>query len=135
VRARAPRVCLALAAAAMLCPAALACAGKPTHSASASAAGAAACAKTQYVLTVHPSTIVSNELHSLRVRALADSCGRQTAVRRAGIRLLGYRATTDSQGRCTLNVRLQTGHYFVRLYVHGYRVARTPVSAIPVVAH
>jgi hypothetical protein len=114
----------------MLCPAALACAGP----ADGSAAGATACATTQYVVTVHPGTIVSNESHQLFVRALADSCGQETAVRRASVRLLGYRATTGSRGRCTLNVNLQTGRYAIRLYVNGHRVAHTSVSAIPLVA-
>ena len=134
VRARAPRLSLALTAA-MLCPAALACAGKPTRPATARAAAATACAKTRYLLTVNPSTIVSNELHQLHVQALLDSCGHQTAVRHASVRLLSDRATTNYRGRCTLDVRLQTGRYRVRLYVHGHRVARAPVSAIPVVAH
>ena len=129
MRARAPRLCLALAAA-MLCPTALACAGK-----TADASGSTACANTRYLLTVNPGTIVSNELHQLHVHALLDSCGHQTPVRHAGVHLLGYRATTGSRGRCTLDVRLQTGRYLVRLYVHGHRVARAPVSAIPVVAH
>lgn len=114
----------------MLCPTALACAGK-----TADATGSTACAKTRYLLTVSPATIISNELHRLHVKALVDSCGHEAAVRRAGIRLLSYRATTNSRGRCTLDVRLQTGHYLVRLYVHGHSVARAPVSAIPVVAH
>lgn len=131
MRARAPRLGLALAVA-MLCPAGLACAGKPSRSAS---AGTAACARTRYLLTVKPSTIVSNELHLLHVAAAVDSCGQRKAVRRASVRLLSYRATTNSLGRCTLDVRLQTGDYRVRLYVHGHRVASAPVSAIPVVAH
>jgi hypothetical protein len=119
----------------MLSPAALACAGKPTRSANAATARATACAKTRYLLMVNPSTIISNELHQLHVQALSDSCGHQAAVRHASVRLLGYRATTNSRGRCTLDVRLQTGRYRVRLYLHGHRVARAPVSAIPVVAH
>jgi hypothetical protein len=134
VRARAPALCAALAAA-MLCPAALACAGKATQTADGSTAATAACAKRGYVLTVHPSTTVSNEQHSLVARALVDSCGRQKPVRDAHVRLLGYACTTNSLGRCTLTVRLATGHYRARLYVHGDRVASTPVSAIPVVAH
>lgn len=129
--ARAPRLCLALAAA-TLSPAAWACAGQTTQRAE---GNPAACAKTSYQLTVHPTMIVSNERHSIAVRALADACGHQTAVRGAAVRLHGYRATTGSGGRCTLAVTLPTGHYLVRLYVHGRRVAHAPVSAIPVVAH
>jgi hypothetical protein len=119
----------------MLCPVALACAGRSTQPANAATAGATACAKTRYLLTVTPSTIISNELHQLHVQALVAACGHQTAVRDARVRLLSYRATTNSRGRCTLNVRLQTGRYLVRLYVKGQRVARASVSAIPVVAH
>jgi hypothetical protein len=115
----------------MLCPAAMACAGNPTPP---RAATPVACAKTRYLLTVRPGTIVANERHSLLVRALANSCGRQTPVRGAHVRLLGYQATTNSRGRCTLYVRLASGRYLVRLYVHSHRVARTPVSAIPLVS-
>jgi hypothetical protein len=113
----------------MLSPAAMACAGK-----TADATGSIACSNKRYLLTVSPSTIVSNELHQLHVQALLDSCGHRTAVRQASVRLLTYRAMTNSRGRCTLDVRLQTGHYRVRLYIRGHRVARAPVSAIPVVA-
>jgi hypothetical protein len=127
---RAPRLCLAFAA--MMTPTALACARTSTPR-TGERASAATCAKT-YLLAVHPSTIVSNENHQLFVRALADSCGQETAVHRASVRLLGYRATTGSRGRCTLNVNLQTGRYTIRLYVHGRRVAHTSVSAIPFVA-
>lgn len=133
MRARAPRLCIALAAA-MLCPAALACAGKTTQPLRSSAAAATPCAKTRYLLTVKPGTIISNELHELHVQALLNSCGHETAVRQARVRLLSYRATTNSRGRCTLDVRLMTGRYVVRLYVNGHRVAHAPVSAIPVVA-
>jgi hypothetical protein len=118
----------------MLCPAALACAGNPARSGNAATATATTCGKT-YHLTVTPGTIISNELHQLHVQALSDSCGHQAAVPHASVRLLAYRATTNSRGRCTLDVRLQTGRYRVRLYVHGRRVAHAPVSAIPVVAH
>ena len=131
---RAPRVCLALVTV-TICPAALACAGKATQRAEQGASASVACANTWYLLSVSPTTTVSNERHSLLVQALVDSCGRKTPVRRAGVRLDGYRATTDSRGRCTLYVRLMTGHYWVRLYVHGHPVARTSVSAIPLVAH
>jgi hypothetical protein len=130
---RSPTLCLALATT-TICPPTLACARKPTKRTDESASAAAACAKTRYLLTVHPSTIVANERQRLLVRALADSCGRQTAVRRAGVRLLGHRATTDSRGRCALDLRLPTGRYLVRLYVHDHPVARTPVNAIPLVA-
>jgi hypothetical protein len=133
VTCRAPRLCLALASV-ILCPATLACAGKATQPADQSAAASVACAKTRYVLTVKPSTIVANERHSLLLRALAESCGRQTPVRGAHVRLLGYQATTNSRGRCTLEVRLATGRDLIRLYVHRHRVARTAVSAIPLVA-
>ena len=131
---RAPRVCLALVTV-TICPAALACAGKATQRAEQGASASVACANTRYLLSVSPTTTVSNERHSLLVRALADSCGRKTPVRRAGVRLDGYRATTGSRGRCTLYVRLMTGRYLVRLYVHAHPVARTSVSAIPLVAH
>jgi hypothetical protein len=120
-------------AAAMLCPAALACAGKTSHPATASAAATLACIQT-YVLTVQPSTIVSNEFHTIRAHAQSDCGGRQSPVRGATVRLLSYHAVTGSRGRCSLTVRLQTGRYLVRLYVHGNRVAHAPVSAIPVVA-
>lgn len=129
---RGPKLCLALAAA-TISPAAVACAGNATRPAT-ETASVVACARTQYVLTVHPTTIVSNERHELFVSALKDSCGHQAAVPGASVRLLGYRATTGSRGRCTLTVKLQTGRYAVRLYVHGQRVAHTSVSAIPVVA-
>jgi hypothetical protein len=126
VGARAPRLWLALVAAISF-PTALACAGPAGES-------AAACATTRYLLKVHPTTIIANQLELLRVRALAGSCGHQTAVRRARVRLLGYRATTGPQGRCTLDVRLATGRYAVRLYVHSRKVAHASISAIPVVA-
>jgi hypothetical protein len=132
VAGRAARLCLVLVAS-TVSQAALACAGKATKS-SAESASVAACRATHYVLSVHPGTIVSNENHELFARALRDSCGHQTAVRRASVRLLGYRATTGSRGRCTLSVNLQTGRYTLRLYVHGRRVAHASVSAIPVVA-
>jgi hypothetical protein len=127
-----PRLALVLATTA-ICPVALACARVSTQRADGSSASVA-CATTRYLLKEQPSTIVSNEQHRLYVRALADSCGRQTPVRNAGVRLLGYRARTGSRGRCTLDVKLATGRYAIRLYVHGRRVAHTSVSAIPVVA-
>lgn len=132
LRAHAQRLCLALAAT-TISQAAWACAGKATKPAAGSAS-VAACAKTSYVLAVHPTTIVSNESHEIFAHAVKDSCGNLTPVRGASVRLLGYRAITGSRGRCTLTVNLQTGRYAVRLYVHGERVAHTSVSAIPVVA-
>jgi hypothetical protein len=110
------------------------CAGTPARLGGESAAATAACARTRYVLTVHPGTIVANERHSLFIRALADSCGRQMPVRGAHVRLVAYQATTNLSGRCTLYVRLATGRYVVRLYVQGHRVAHTPVSAIPLLS-
>jgi hypothetical protein len=132
VSGRAPRLSLALATVA-ICPAVLACTGKATQQSNEGASAATACATTRYVLTAHPTTIVSNEYHRVFVRALADSCGHQAAVRGADVRLHGYGATTGPRGRCVLDVRLPTGHYLVRLYVHGHPVASTAVSAIPVV--
>jgi hypothetical protein len=130
---RAPRLCLALATV-VISPTALACARNAASQRTRASASAAACTQKQYVLKVHPTTIVSNELHRVYVRALLDACGNQTPVRGAGVHLLTYRATTGSQGRCMLDVRLQTGKYLVRLYVRGQAVAHASVSAIPVVA-
>jgi hypothetical protein len=95
----------------------------------------AACRHTRYLLSVHPRTIVSNERHRLAVHATADACGHRTPARRARVRLGRHRATTDARGRATLIVRLPTGRYLVRLYVHRRLVARTRVSAIPNVSH
>jgi hypothetical protein len=103
-------------------------------SSSGSAATTAACRGTRYLLNVDPRTIVSNERHRVRIQANRDACGRRTPLRGAAVRLLDQRATTDTRGRATLTVRLQTGRYLVRLYLRGRAVARARVNAIPNVA-
>jgi hypothetical protein len=100
---------------------------------SAGTASAAACEKTRYLLSVRPRTTVSNERHRLSITAASDACGRRAAVRHAQVDLARYRATTDGHGHATLTVRLPTGRYLIRLYVHRRVVARTPVNAIPIV--
>jgi hypothetical protein len=97
-------------------------------------AAGAACMRTAFVLTVHPVTTTSNEQHPLEFWATASVCGHRAPVRGAGVRLGSHRSTTDSRGRARLNVRLRTGRYVVRLFVHGRVVARARVWAIPVVS-
>jgi hypothetical protein len=86
-------------------------------------------------MQVKPRTLVSNERGHVRIQASRDACGHRTPVRGGRVTLGGRRATTDSRGRATLTVRLQTGRYLVRLYVHGRAVASTRVKAIPNVSH
>jgi len=115
----------------MLCGLVPAC---DAHSRSANAAGTATCPKTRYVLRVNPRTIVSNERQHVQIRATRDACGHRAPVRAGRVTLGGRRGTTDSRGRATLTVRLQTGGYLVRLYVHGRLVTSARVKAIPNVA-
>jgi hypothetical protein len=96
---------------------------------------AAACMRTRYLLTVHPGTMTSNEQHTLEFQATANACGHRAPVRGAGVRLGGYRATTDAHGRARVTVRLQTGRYLVGLLVPGRVVARAHVWAIPNVSN
>lgn len=87
--------------------------------------------KTRYLLTVRPDTTVSNEWHSLEIQGTASACGRRSPVRGGGVRLGRYRATTSAHGRASLTVRLETGRYVVRLYVHRQPVARIHIWVIP----
>ena len=91
----------------------------------------AACMRTRDLLTVYPGTTTSNEQHTLKFQATANACGQRAPVRGAEVRLGSYRATTDAYGRARLTVRLQTGRYLIRLYVHRRVIARTHVWAIP----
>lgn len=91
----------------------------------------ATCTTTPYLLTVRPDRTVSNEWHSLEVRGTASACGRRSPVRGAGVRLGRYRATTNALGRAGLTVRLETGRYVIRLYVHRQPVARTHIWVVP----
>lgn len=125
---RTARVAIALATLVLLTPE-LACGARQG---SAGPAGAA-CATTHYLLSVRPRTTVSNERHRLWITAASTGCGRRAPVRSARVGLARYRATTDAHGRATLTVRLPTGRYLIRLYVHRRLVARTPVSVIPIV--
>jgi hypothetical protein len=86
-------------------------------------------------MQVKPRTIVSNERRHVRIQASRDACGHRTPVRRGRVTLAGRQGITDSRGRATLTVRLQTGRYLVRLYVHGRAVASARVTAIPNVSH
>jgi hypothetical protein len=114
----------------LLCAPQLACAA---HSRSEGAVVAATCTRTDYLLRVHPRTIVSNERHRLEIQASTNACGRGAPARGARVRLGRYHATTNAHGRATLTVQLPTGRYLVRLYVHQRLVARTSVNAIPYV--
>lgn len=104
------------------------------HASGHGAAAGAACMPNRYLLTVHPLTTTSNEQHTLEFRATTKVCGHRAPVRGAGVRLSSYRTTTDAHGRARLTVRLQTGRYLVRLFVHGHVVARAHVWAIPIVS-
>jgi hypothetical protein len=126
---RIARVAMVVAIPILLTPQ-LACA---VHQRSAGPGSAVACEKTRYLLSVRPRTTVSNERHRLSITAASHACGRRAAVRHALVDLGRYRATTDGHGRATLTVRLPTGLYLIRLYVHRRVVARTPVDAIPIV--
>jgi hypothetical protein len=130
LRCRMKNVVAVLAAAVMSAPQ-VACGARA--SGDGTVAGAA-CMRTRYLLTVHPATTTSNEQHTLEFRASTDVCGHRAPVRGAGVRLGSYRATTDTHGRARLTVRLQTGRYLVRLFVHGRAVARAHVWAIPIVS-
>lgn len=105
------------------------------HTRSEAAGASAACRETRYLLQVNPRTIVSNERQHVHVKASRDSCGHRAPLRGAWVTLSGRRAATNSRGRATLTVRLQTGRYRVRLHVHGRVVASARVKAIPNVAH
>jgi hypothetical protein len=90
-----------------------------------------ACMLTHYLVTVYPGTTTSNEQHTLEFQAAANACGHRAPVRGAGVRLGSYRATADEHSRARLTVRLQTGRYVIRLFVHGRVLARNQVWAIP----
>jgi hypothetical protein len=94
----------------------------------------ATCTRTHYLLTVRPGTTVSNEWHRLEIQGTASTCGRRSPVPGAVVRLGRYRATTDAHGRASLTVRLETGRYVIRLYVHRQPVARIHIWVIPNVA-
>jgi hypothetical protein len=123
-------VAAVLAAAVMSAPP-VACAA---HASGDGKVAGATCMRTRYRLTVHPGTTTSNEQHTLGARATASGCGHRAPVRGARVRLGSYRATTDAHGRALLSVRLQTGRYLVRLFVHRRVVARAHVRAIPIVS-
>lgn len=116
----------------MLCGVVWGCAA---HSSSGATGASSACREARYVLQVRPRTLVSNERQRVHIRASRDACARRTPVRGAGVTLGRGRATTGARGRATLTVRLQTGRYLVRLYVHGRVSAHARVQAIPNVAH
>jgi hypothetical protein len=101
------------------------------HARSGGTVTGAACMRTRYLLAVQPGTTTSNERHMLEFQATANACGHRVPVRGAGVRLGSYRARTDAHGRARLAVRLQTGRYLIRLFVHGRAVARAHVWAIP----
>jgi len=105
------------------------------HSRLGDAAGNTTCRETRYLLHVNPRTIVASERQHVQIHASGVACGRRTPVRGGRVTLGGRRALTDSRGRATLTVRLQTGRYLVRLYVRGRVVASARVKAIPNVAH
>ena len=118
----------AAVAIALLCALSLACGARPRGD---DAVASAACTRTRYLLTVRPDTTVSNEWHSLEIHGTASACGRRSPVPGAGVRLGRYRATTKADGRASLTVRLETGRYVIRLYVHRQPVARVRVWVIP----
>jgi hypothetical protein len=105
------------------------------HSRSGAAGASVACRHARYLLQVRPRTVVSNERQHMHVRASRDACAHLSPVSGGRVTLSGGRATTDARGRATLTVRLQTGRYLVRLYVHGRVSASARVRAIPNVAH
>jgi hypothetical protein len=109
---------------AIACELALACAAHPS-------VDRAACQSRFYELNVRPTTVVSNERHRVRFGATLAGCGHHAAVRGARVHLARYRATTDSRGRATLTVRLASGRYSARLYVHGKAVAHARLTAVP----
>jgi hypothetical protein len=117
-----------LLASAILSSLAAACTGQASQK---PAAAPASCAKTRYLVSVHPRTMVSNQRDRLSIQATADACGHRAPVARARVRLGRLSASTDARGRATLTVKLATGRYSVRLYVHRRLVARARVSAIP----
>jgi hypothetical protein len=123
-------VAAVLAAAAMSAPP-VACAA---HATGDGTVAGATCMRTRYLLTANPGTTTSNEEHTLEFPATASKCGHRVPVRRAGVRLGSYHATTDAHGRARLTVRLQTGCYLVRLFVHRRVVAGVQVWAIPIVS-
>jgi len=122
----------AVSAAAALCGLVPACAA---HSSSGATGAIAACGHVRYVLRVRPGTVVSNERQRVHVRATRTACAHRTALRGGRVTLRGARAITDARGRATLTVRLQTGRYLVRLFVHRRLSASATVRAIPNVAH
>ena len=113
---------------AVLCELALACVAHPSRE---RARTAAACQSRFYALELKPDTVVSNERHHVRVRATLAGCGHRAVVRGARVHLARYRATTDARGRATLTVRLPTGRYVARLYVHHRVVTRASLRSIP----
>ena len=121
-------VVAAAVAIALLCVPPLACGARPRGD---DAVASATCTSTRYLLTVRPDTTVSNEWHSLKVKGTARVCGRRSPVPGAGVGLDRYRATTDAHGRASLTVRLQTGRYAIRLYVHRRPVASVRIWAVP----
>lgn len=113
---------------ALLCVLPPACGARPRGD---DAVASATCTKTRYLLSVRPDTTVSNEWHRLEIQATASACGRRSPVRGAGVRLGRYRATTNAHGRASLTVRLETGRYVIRFYVHRQPVARIHIWVIP----
>jgi hypothetical protein len=113
---------------AVLCVLPLACEARPRGD---DAVARATCTTTRYLLSVRPDTTVSNEWHSLEIQGTASACGRRSPVGGAGVRLGRYRATTNAHGRASLTVRLETGRYVIRLYMHRQPVARIHIWAIP----
>jgi hypothetical protein len=113
---------------ALLCLLSQACGARPGGD---HAGASATCMRTRYLLTVRPDRTVSNEGHSLEIQGTASACGRRSPVRGAGVRLARYRATTNAHGRTRLTVRLETGRYVIRLYVHRQPVARVHIWVIP----
>jgi hypothetical protein len=117
-----------LLASAIVCSLVPACTGQASQK---PAAAPANCASARYVLSVQPTTIVSNQRERLSIRATALECGHRSPVARARVRLGRHGASTDARGRATLTVKLATGRHSVRLYAHRRLVARARVSAIP----
>jgi hypothetical protein len=117
-----------LQASAILCSLVPACTGQASQEPT---AAPARCATTRYLLAVQPRTIVSNQRDRLSIRATAIACGHRSPVAHARVRLGRHGDTTDARGRATLTVKLATGRYSVRLYVHRRLAARARVSAIP----
>jgi hypothetical protein len=83
------------------------------------------------VLELKPDRVVANERHRVHIRATLAGCGHHAAVRGGRVRIGRYRATTDARGRATLTVRLASGRYVGRLYVHRKAVAHARLDAVP----